>query len=289
MRALLLTLAACGSAAAPVASPAQLPVEELRRLAVTDDDFYRPVLYTWTTPEAIASLRASRELLVATASSGAFISPFNRALARVAEGGGPGAVLARTVGEHPALIRRRYAWPAPFATVRGLGPLTYGSALVRIELHPDAWIGRFAPGTSKPWKFVDAKGEVVPEEVVLLAPQRIGAIYHVRTETAQSAPFREYVVCGAAMLSRWAVATPDIRAELDREIRLLTQLRTAFTGEPPRPAWRAWALKPRSDLRDLWSAALAFDNARYHPTQHRIDQILDALSTYDPAGEPFEL
>ncbi|MBX3155595.1 MAG: hypothetical protein KF773_06330 [Deltaproteobacteria bacterium] len=288
------TAAACGPAAvAPVAGavrePARAALEELRAFAVTDDDFYRPVLYTWTTAEGAAALRASKQLLVATASSGTFVSPFNRALAASAASAAPHARIARVVAEHPALIRRRYAWPAPFATVRGIGPVTYGSALVRIELLPEAWIGRFEPGAPHPWRFVDASGAAVPEETVLASPERIAAIFHVRTEDGQPVRFREFVVCSEKALRGWAIATPDIRAELDREARLLLALRGAIADDA-RPAWRAWGRTPgaAATALELWNAALAFDNLRYRPTPHRIDQILDALATYDPTGAPLD-
>ena len=82
---------------------------------------------------------------------------------------------------------------------------TYGNALIRIELRPQAWIAT----------------------TVLAEPERIAAIFHVRTEAAQGVRFREreYVVCSTAMVSSWSVATPAIRAELDAEVAMLRVLR----------------------------------------------------------------
>jgi len=265
----------------------------LRYLAVSDDDFYRPVLYTWTTQASIASLRASHQLLVATAKTGTFVSPFNRELATIAGGSGPGRPIAALLATHPALVHRRYAWPAPFATVMGVGDRSYGTALIRIELRPQAWIGRFDPTAPEPFAFVDAAGRRVATSAVLAAPERIAAIFHVRTGADVPVRFREYVVCNAAMVAGWSIATPAIRAELAAEARLLDELRDRFArvsstalGAPAAPAW-LHSPGALADTLALWHAALAFDNARYLPD--RIDAVLAALVAYDGSGEPLSV
>lgn len=266
----------------------------LDALAVDDADFYRPVLYTWTTPAAIADLRASRQLLVATATSGRFVSPFNRALARTAARPGPGRDLARLLTTEPALLRRRYAWPAPFATVMGLGPRAYGNALVKIELAPEAWIGRFAPAEPDPFRFVDGAGRVVPAAEVLAAPARVAAIFHVRAEATQPLPFREYVVVNEAMVASWSIATPAIRDELARERALVAalagparELPLAEVMAPTAPAWAARARRPT--LLARWRSAMAFDNVRYRLGPPQLAAIVAALDAYDGSGEPLEV
>jgi hypothetical protein len=276
----LLVLVACATPRAPV--PPTLD-DRLRALAVGDDDFYRPVLYTWTTPSSVADLRASGQLLVATAGSGSFTSPFNRALARLAHRGDP---IATLLVEDPRLIRRRYAWPAPFATVLGLGPRRYGDALIRIELRPEAWIARFDPASARPFTVVDARGATVSEASVLAAPQRLAAVFHVRTDRAVGVRFREYVVVNPDMVARWSVGTPQIRAVLDDEIALLHDLAPRFATlsrlEMRAPAARAWASARTRTLLGAWHAALAFDNARYRADPAALADILDALGEYDP-------
>lgn len=290
----MLALAACASVqVANDEAPVRVSSldDRLRSLTVADDNFYRPVLYTWTTPEALADVRKTRHLLVATASSGQFTSPFNRSLATLARGTRAGAPIARLLATHPKLIRRRYAWPAPFATVMGVGRRTYGNALIRIELRPHAWIGRFDPSAPEPFTFVDASGAYVDATRVLAEPERIGAIFHVRTEPTLEVRFREYVVCSTAMIASWSVATPDIRAELDAEVALLRAMREWVAilpdDETTLPASSAWKRTPVSaDPAVLWRSVLAFDNRRYQPRQRQLDAILAALADYDPAGEP---
>lgn len=276
---LLGTLAACAPRARP--TPRRTLAERLSALVVADDDFYRRDLYTWTSVDGIAKLRASKQLLVATATTGGFVSPFLQMLGKTSSRGTADARIAKLLVTHPALLRRRYAWTAPFATVMGMGKRTYGTSLVRIELRPEAWIGRFAVGDEI--RFVDARGRAVSHADVSIAPQRIGAIYHV---FADEPAFREYVVISEAMVARWSIATPEIRAEVAGEIELLRELRdTLPPSSTERSAKASWHRRP-SDVDELWHATLAFDNERYHARRAQLDAIIAALQAYDPAGPP---
>jgi hypothetical protein len=253
-----------------VAPATEIALEtRLSRFAVTDDDFYRPVLYSWTTPTNIAALRHTRHLLVATAMTGGFVSPFLRSLAVIDAHHSPGYAVAHMLITDPVLLRRRYAWPHPFATVLGLGNRTYGTALIRIELKPEAWIGRFDRTAAEPFTFRDASGATIEIADVLAHPARVGAIFHVHTELA---PFREYVVCSAAMVASWSVATPAIRAELDAELEMLAAVARVL------PTTSAG-----------WDAALAFYNPRYRATPATLATLAAALDAYDPAGAPLSV
>lgn len=241
----------------------------LAMLAVTDGNFYRSVLYSWTSPAQIAELRQSRVLLSATSATGGFVSPFLRELALVATASGSGRELARLLLTDRGLSRRRYAWPAPFATSLGLGARTYGTSLIRIALRDDAWIGRFEPTAADPFAFVDSTNASVATAEVLAHPERIGAIFHVRHERGET--IREYVICTPAMIASWSVATPEIRAAVDRDVAMLA----AIARDQRREA--SWV--------PAWRAALAFDTARYQPTPGALAEMAAALAAYDPAGE----
>jgi hypothetical protein len=280
---------ACAAKPAPELRNAAMPqhhvvaeslADRLAPLVVSDEDFYRPVLYTWTTTASIAQLRVSHQLLVATTRSGGFVSPFNRALLQTSA---RGSGIAHELMTYPALARRRYAWPAPFATVLGVGARSYGNALIRIELRAEAWIGRFDPEAAEPFSFREANGDVVANADVLAHPERIGAVFHVRTDAA--VPFREYVVCNPTMVASWSVATPEIREEISSELALVGDLATAklVDDAPASPAW-----SNASDAAPVarWHAALAFDNDKYRPTPAALAGLTAALRAYDPAGEP---
>lgn len=285
---LLGSLAACAAPrVAPTTSgsaPTPRPplVARLAALAVADDDFDRRDLYSWTTLEGIANLRARKRLLVATATTGGFLSPFLQLLTATATRPTPQGRIAKLLLTHPALIRRRYAWTAPFATVMGMGKRTYGTSLIRIQLRPDAWIGRFAIGDEM--RFLDARGAAVRHADVVRTPDRIGAVFHV---FAEQPAFREYVVISEAMVERWSIATPEIRAVVDDELELLREVREAgFTAAgAERSATASWRRTP-TGLEALWHASLAFDNDRYRARPAQLDAIRAALAAYDPAGPP---
>jgi hypothetical protein len=264
------------------AQPAvQTLADRLAFLTVTDDDFYRPVLYTWTTRASIAELRTSHQLLVATTQSGGFVSPFNRALLQVSARGN---AIAHELITDPLLSRRRYAWPAPFATVLGLAARAYGNALIRIQLRPEAWIGRFDPEIAEPFSFVDASGATIANADAIAHPERIGAVFHVRTDAPVA--FREYVVCNPTMVASWSVATPEIDRELVAELALVDDVaRVEWSlDELASPATPAWRHATAAAALARWHAALAFDSEKYRPAPAALAAITAALLAYDRAG-----
>jgi len=285
-----LTAASCavaGCAVPRVRAPGSL-AGRLAAIAVADDDFYRPVHYTWTTPANLAALRASERLLVATARTGGFTSAFIHAATELADTDSRQGELAGLLVGHPALLRRRYAWPAPFATVMGIGTRTYGTTLIRIELRPEAWIGRFEPAAERPLSFVDADRRAVPFAAVAAAPERIGAVFHVHADPA----YREYVICSEAMVARWSIATPAIRDTVDAELALLRALRDTAGFAPAateRAARDSWREMPAGGVEPLWHAALAFDNDRYRARGPQLAAIIAALEAYEAVGAPLEV
>lgn len=282
---------ASGADAATAApAPPSEPLEaRLRRCAVTDEGFARRVLYTWTTAEQAERLRRDLVLLTASVWSPPGPTPFNLALLAEVRTGSRAHEVARLLLEHEALAGRRYAWSCPFATAVPLGERSYGHALVRIELRPAAWIGRFEAGVREaPIVFTDLEGDPVDEAVVLSHPERIAAIYHVRTRARE--PFREYVVCNESMVARWSLGTPEIEAELAEETALLHDLEaraaSLLAGAPePTASWAG--LSPGAPLRDLWDASIAFDSPRHRPTAEALRAMAAALAEHDPGGPPF--
>jgi hypothetical protein len=266
-------------------------VEQLSPLVVHHDDFARAELYSWTTAEQIDRLRESRCLLTADATSDGRTSPFHRALLAIEQDGSTPARVAALLLEHPALERRRYAWPSPFATALGLGPRRYGDRLIRIELDPRSILARFDPHAPTPFAFVDLQGRSVSVEVVFAEPERLAAIYHVQDADGLAVRYREYVVCSEAMISEWSIATPEIRARVDREIELLAALARSSLVMLPRaaarePAASDWQTRADSTPLALWHAALAFDTARYQPSSIQLSRIGEAIGDYRSEGEP---
>jgi hypothetical protein len=272
-------VAAAPAPSPPVPDPVTLALAER---AVHHDAFARSILYTWTTAEQAAALRTTRSLLVAEADRGE-PSPFIRALRTLAATD----PLADLLLSHPGLARRRYAWPAPFATVLGLRERRYGDVLVRIELAPDSQIVRFRPGAPEPFALHDMSGR--PVDLALADPARLAAVYHVRD--GDDVPFREYVVINESKIAAWSLSTPELAAAVDADIALLESLRTgpfshlptAAVDAPAVPAWPT--ARDRPTPIDRWHAALAFDNLKYRPTPRNLDAIIAALRTR-AGGDP---
>ncbi|MCX4242274.1 MFS transporter [Paraliomyxa miuraensis] len=279
----------------PTSTPRPLTLEQrLDAHAVTADDHVRLVLYTWTTPLQIEALRAGGPLLVADASTGGHASPFNRRLAEMVEQRRPGHEIAALLHERPGLTKRRYAWPSPFGTVLGKGPQRYGSALIRVELRPQAVFAALDPSVDPPWRFHDGRGRIVSEAEILAEPGRLGVVYHQQLGAHESIPFREHVLCNEAMVAKWSVGTAEIRERVEAERALMLELAEGPFGEAAAAAftaverWQAWPQwidpLPPPTLLSRWHRTLAFDNARYRPTPAHLRAIADALADYDPTG-----
>lgn len=225
---------------------------------VTDSDYARRVLYTWTTKEQIEALRSSKRLLVATSYAGSGPSRYILDLEDLVRAKSPGLEIARALLLDPKLARRRYAWPSPFATRMGLSGKTYGDALIRVVLKSDSLFVRFHPEEKDPFTVVDSRGHAATFEA-----NRVGAVFHVRTSKTATAPFREYVLCNEAQIERFEVGTETIREEIEAEKELLR------------------ALVVDDHARDQWRQAIAFDNERYALTRANLDAIVASLGGYD--------
>jgi len=249
----------------------------LRAQSVTDDDFARRVLYSWTTDPQVEDLRKHGVLLTADASTGEFTSPFSATMFARA-GIDP---IAKLLHLHPALVKRRYAWPAAWPTRVPLGAVEYGDALVRVVLRADAIVGRF---DGDAWSFRTLDGQSVSEASIVADPSRLAAVLHV------SFGYREYVLVNESMVEEWSVGTPEIRAEIDDEIALLTiamEARHALDVDAGGTAQDAWTSVSRgADLRTRWNAALAFDHDQYLPIEESLDTLLAKMRDYSVHGDP---
>jgi hypothetical protein len=251
--------------------------ERLAALGIGDDNWAQRTTYTWTTLTQVDAMRASHTLLVATARTRGPPSPFVFGIDTLARRrGSPSGALAKLLAEDPRFTRRRYAWKAAYATVLGLATKRYGDQLVAIRLRDNAWVVHFDPLREPPLRVRDLEQHEITLAEALAHPERIGAVYHVRSGRDMPVPFREYVVVNEAAIERWAVATLDVRAEVAAEAALLRDLRAAIDQAPGPIA--------------LWKATLAFENDRYGKldAQH-LDATIAGLATYDATPEELDV
>ncbi len=285
-------LSAVFGIALPMVATAQDAVlaQAIEQRIVTDDDFARDDLYSWTTKDNAIALRRDRKILVATAASGDGPTPFNRALKTVAKRNDDHGVVASLLREHKNLQRRRYAWTSPFATARPRGKRSYGTHLVRIRLRKEGWTGHFEPGKREPFRFVNASGDTISLTKVIEHPERIAAIFHTRKPPAVPEAFREYVLCNRDMIRSWSIGTEEIAERVRQESTMLRTL--ALTKRVRRRAFRRWRKRKSLDQASLahrYQATLAFDIRHYRFQAKHLLGVAEALDAHSTIGPPVEV
>lgn len=297
--ALALALCACAPArSAQPASPAPLLSPASKREgselearvratlladAVTAERYARPVLYSWSRPGVAARARAAGALLGPR--NEVHLSNYDRA---VLDGAEVGDALAVALSRG-ALARRRWAWPAPWATARPWPGEDYGRALVRLELRPEAWVVAMdAQREGAPrWEAQDLSFRAVPREEVLAHLERVAAVYVTsRTVSAPHLPLREYVVVNEAMVRAWAGESPELAPVLEAERATLEDLARVLRAhpEPDRGAQvlaAAWAEPVGSleaqPLSVLYALSLALGAPHYALSLESLSRSREAL------------
>jgi hypothetical protein len=264
-------------------------VARLRESVVHHDRVWRRVLFTWTTQDQLADLRAERVLLFRSESPERGPAYFDQVVAARADAEAPPDPVARLLRE-PGLAARRFAWPSPWATLSGWDGESYGDRLIRVELRDDAVVARFDPtAAEEPWRFVDRHEAVVGLEDVVRDPSRLAAVYHVAASTPERAAYREYVLVNESMIARWSITPGETRSEIDRGVSLLADLTARIRTVPPADAGPTaeWARRVTSEVWPLtdddapversWEACLAFPNERHRLDEATLGRIAAAL------------
>ena len=260
------------------------PSDKLAAYKVTDKDYARRTLYTWTTDGQIGELLQEHVVLSRTESPLHGKSFYDRTIEERWMAGDKLAALLRA----PAFARARFAWPAPWATLLGWPGETYGTQLIQVRLKAEAYVVLLR--TSSPeWEARDMNGALVKIEDVMKRPDRIAAIHfvHDNVMVPGASPlvgrpdgsdgrqaYREYVLCNESMIESWAVGTEEIAKEIREGADVAEAAAKYFAARPP-PAqrtdrWNAhvamlvWTeLAETSGAKEAYEAALAFPNANY--------------------------
>jgi hypothetical protein len=296
------------SSAAVASAAIARPDESLRRLLAESAVYHtraaRRVLYSWTTGDQVTSLRTSRTLLTRDGSPDRGLGLYATLLGRRADAGDPVASML----QHKGFVRLRFAWTNPWATCCGSDGVPYGDRLIRIELRPDAWIGRIDTAMLT-WRFFDLDDRPVSTASVLAHPERLAAVYFVQVPEAERhrdanlagmSPLghREFVLCNESMIASWSVGTREIRNAVDDAISVVLLAsewvsRDAGVVAPPLVAnWnaavvaRSWTRPdPLGTVRSLYEASLAFPWGGYHPDSAALATLSARLRAI-PAEDP---
>ena len=257
------------------------------------------VFYSWTTDEQVAELRAGTELFSRSERPGQGRGMLFDSLAAYAESGDSDeAKLAGTLANE-LFAKARFAWPNPWATVLGFPGETYGNQLLKIELTAEAWIAYF-DGLSL--TVFDAENNLVPMEIALSAPQRIGAIFHISQGEAGSSycgtfsrggvGFREFALGNIATVARWSLATDEIAERLHRDIAELQAFEAELVCLGDTSSWSSdvgctWARDyfPTGMLAN-YDFALGLPSELYRPNASNLEALIATLEASLPTGEP---
>ena len=261
------------------------------------------VLYSWTTDEQVAELRAGGPLFSRSASpdKGRGLA-ITQLTAFGAAGDKPANQLAATlVGT--TFAKMRFSWPNPWATLMGFPGESYGNQLLQITLRAEAWIATYSQ--LQGLAVVDSEGKAVDIEYALTKPERIGAIYfqsdgdgvegNCGTFSHGSVAFREFVLGNLAMVQSWSLATAEIAARLQADVSVLEALRVELACRKQPDDQVYWMREVQcvfsgeeSAPGSLWQYdwALGLPSELYYPSQDNLAALIAALKVSMPQGEP---
>lgn len=258
------------------------------------------VFYSWTTAEQVAELRAGGPLFSRTERDGLGRGYAFTALATFATSSEtPAGELARVIGEE-LFVNARYGWTNTWGTHLGWPGESYGGSLIRIELAAEAWIVQF---DGYNLMVLDAEGNEVALEAALATPERIGALYFLRGESAGgptcgtffggSNGYREFVLGNPAMVARWSVTTSEILAQLDADIAAIDELAASLAGCEVPAYTESWNAEVVCGWTYQWSepgyeSALAMPSELYYPTPERLLALVASLRNARFVVDPFE-
>jgi hypothetical protein len=300
----------------PPSAPCQLPATTtpvFSGRAVLNGAPARRELFTWTTAEQAAELRAGSVLMTRTEREGLGPGFAMAQLQQVAQSStdiqyaeySADTIALAKVFSGPDFAKARYAWSEPWATRAGWPGEDYGDQLVRILLREDAWIARFDDGG---FNVFDMNNHPVLAADALAQPERLAGVYFVR-DSRTGGPrcggsfsggddgYRELIIGNEAMIEEWSLGTPEIRARLEADAALLEEFFQRIRPCPASVDAHSWNLNvvcswsyepdPRPDEFGAYHYALAIPSANYLPQPAVLVQLVELLknSLFEP--DPF--
>ncbi len=283
------------------------PVFEGR--AVSNVTPARRELFSWTTAEQAAEIRAGGVLMTRTEREGLGPGYAMEVLAKVAVGTPPAdPVLAAqwelaTLLSGPRFEKARYAWSEPWATRVGWPGEDYGDQLLRIVLREDAWLAVYISGSLS---VVDMNNLDVPVADAVAHPERLAGVFFINgggdggpncggTFRSGGDGYREFIIGNESMIEEWSLGTSELRARIEADAALV---KTFFERVRPCPPGRdphlwnldvccRWSRTPYEGELGAYEAALAMPSPNYLPQAAPLAALLQALegSLFEP--DPF--
>jgi hypothetical protein len=256
----------------------------------------RRTLYSWTTAEQAAELRADPVLLTRTETAGLGRGYAFTAIDALAARGtaAENQLLAKLSGE--LFVKVRFAWPNAWATRMGWPGEDYGDQLLRIVLKPEAWIVIVSDGVGI--AVIDMNNQLVPVADALAHSERIGAVYFYKRDVTGlgsfqscSGGYREFIVGNEAMIEEWSLGTEEIAERIRADAALIDDFLGDVRAMPPSvdPATFnqdtvcGWD-NPASDEVSRYERALSIPSEYYAPLPEALANLSQTLqdSLFDP-------
>lgn len=246
------------------------------------------VLYTWTTEEQIAELRAGGPLLSRTEREGLGPGAAYEYFAQASETNAIAALL-----NQERFAPSRHAWLHPWATRMGWPGESYGNQLLKIVLKPEAWLVKVISGGFSVW---DLNGNPIDEQQALDDPARIGVVYFQKDLALDGSEcgtfgsrgkhgFREYIVNNPAMIESWSHGTTELLERLQTDIAMVKEFARRIRACPETNGWERWSGDlicnnfTRSSVTELgaYEQALALPSEYYLPQPANMVALIETL------------
>jgi hypothetical protein len=259
-------------------------------------------LYSWTTAEQVAEIRAKSTLLTREEREGqgpGYAIDFLKQRAADYYQGEEAALAQVLLGS--AFAKARYAWSNPWATRMGFPGENYGNQLLRLLLRQEALIVRLVEGGLS---VIDMNNEEVALADALATPERIAGMFFLKdgvaggpscgTFSSGGEGYREFIIGNESMIEEWSLGTAQIRDRVAADVALLERFLERIRACPALASTRDWglnvgcgwsrALSATLDEERAYDAALALASPYYLPAPAELAKVIDTLR-----GDPFEL
>lgn len=220
----------------------------MNRYTVFNEDIVTKELYSWTTNEQVDIIKTSKKVLIKSSSEKYGPSAYDMLLEKkMKEGDEMAGILLNSL-----FAKKRFAWPHPWATVRGYPGENYGGQLLRFTFKQDAIVGSFISSADSDtlYRFYDMNGKRLALDYVKKNFDRIAYVYFVNVRNTDKKmmhyrgtmkrranviiksngpfPYREYVICNQDMIQEVSVGTDLIKRKMEQDIYFLELLKKYF-------------------------------------------------------------
>ncbi len=219
----------------------------MKRYAIFNEEFITNELYSWTTVEQVNIIKTNQKVLLKSSSEKFGPSAYDMLLEKHKKEGDEIAGLLL----NGLFAKKRFAWPHPWATVRGYPGENYGDQLLRFTFKEEAIVGSFISSDQDTlFRFYDMTRKRLSIAYVKQNFDRIAYVYFVNVRNTDKKmmhyrgtmkrransikrssgpfPYREYVICNEDMIKEASIGTGLIKKKMEEDISFLKLIQKYF-------------------------------------------------------------